>query len=320
MTIQQLKYALMVAEKASLNEAARQLYISQPSLSFAIKALEDEIRVTIFERTKKGMKVTKEGREFLRKAKEVVQRFEALDGHFSEGIEEKLSFAVSSQHYTFVSEAFAEFTGRHADEGYEFALYESKTLEVLEDVKNLRSEVGVIHMNGYNRTVISRILNEGNMAFSELFVTFPYILVGAGNPLAEKECVGVADLLEYPCVSFVQEDHAPDWFSEEVLSILERRKSIRISDKGTLANLLSTTDAYVVSTGIYTPTGGIRKTAAIPLDTGKADSTETADSAVHVGLIRRKNIVESLLCAEFCDILESVVANGAPKGHEKRYF
>ena len=104
MTIQQLKYALMVAETTSLNEAARQLYISQPSLSFAIKALEDEIRVTIFERTKKGMKVTKEGREFLRKAKVVVQQFEALDGHFSEGVEEKLSFAVSSQHYTFVSE------------------------------------------------------------------------------------------------------------------------------------------------------------------------------------------------------------------------
>jgi len=314
MTIQQLKYALMAAETTTLNDAARLLYISQPSLSFAIKALEDEMKLTIFERTKKGMKVTNEGKEFLRKAKEVVQQFEELNGNFSKGHKGRPLFSVSSQHYTFVSEAFAELVNRHADDDYELALNECKTLEVLEDVKNLRSEVGIIYMNAKNRTVISRILNEGNLEFKELFVTFPYILVGAGNPLSSKARVGISDLLEYPCVSFVQEDLAPDWFSEEVISILKQRKSIRISDRGTLANLLSATDAYVVSTGTYTPSADAWQTVTIPLD------TDSDDNAVHVGLIKRKDMVESPLGAEFCAILEGIAREGAPQGHQKRYF
>jgi len=314
MTIQQLKYAITVAESKTLNEAAKQLYISQPSLSSAIKGLEDEMRVTIFERTKKGMKVTKEGKEFLRKAKEVVQQFDELNGHFAKDDTDRLFFSVSSQHYTFVSEAFSELVNRHADEDYEFVLNESKTLEVLEDVKILRSEVGIIYINAKNRTVINRILNEGNLVFEELFVTYPYILVGSGNPLSEKSRVGVSDLIEYPCISFVQEDFTPDWFSEEVISILKQRKSIRISDRGALSNLLNATDAYVVSTGIYMPSADAWQTVTIPLD------TDNEDNSVHVGLIKRRDKVESPLGLEFCMILESIIRENAPQGHQKRYF
>ena len=314
MTIQQLKYAIMVAETTTLNEAAKQLYISQPSLSFAIKALEDELGDTIFERTSKGMSVTKRGREFLRKAKEVVHEFEALNGHFSGEDMNKTVFSVSSQHYTFVAEAFSELVKNHAESDYELTLNEAKTLEVLEDVKTFRSEVGIIYMNANNRTVINRILNEGSLVFKELFITYPFILVGSGNPLAAKTRVGISDLLEYPCISFVQEDLAPDWFSEEVISILKQRKIIRISDKGALDVLLAATDAYVVSTGIYLQSTDERRTVVIPLD------TDCTDNEVHVGVIKRRDKVESPVCTEFCAIMDRIVKEGAPQGHHKRYF
>jgi DNA-binding transcriptional LysR family regulator len=315
MTLLQLKYAIAVAEMGTLIEAAKSLYVSQPSLSFAVKALEEELGVQIFERSKKGMVPTREGGAFLRDAREIVQKFDLLRESFSGATDGRTFFSVSSHHYTFVAEAFSELVKRFREGSYEFSLRESKTLEIIDDVKTLRSEVGVIHINAHNEAYIGKLLNGSNLAFDELFVTYPYILVGEGNPLAKKNRVGLSDIKGYPCVSFMQDELSPDWMSEEVINVLKQDRSIRISDKGSLANLLIATDAYVVSTGVYMSTSDDPGIVAIPLHT-----EDDADNTVHVGVIRHKHVMRSEVGKTFCEILSGIAARNAPRAYDKRYF
>lgn len=314
MTLQQLKYALMVAETGTFNEASKQLYISQPSLSYAIKGLEDELGIAIFERSNKGTIVTGEGREFLKNAKQVLFQFELLGEKYKGNAAAQQRFSISSQHYTFVSEAFSKLINLFDGADYEMILNEAKTLEVLEDVKNLRSELGILYINETNKTIIKKILKESGLLFTELFTTYPYILVGKDNPLSREDRVGIFDLADYPRISFVQEDLAPDWFSEEVINILTHKKSIKISDRGSLENLLLTTNAYVVSTGIYMLSPDTLKMVAIPLD------TEQSNKAVRIGMIYHKDIRRTPVAESFIGILRGIISNYAPQEHVKHYF
>jgi DNA-binding transcriptional LysR family regulator len=310
MTLQQLRYALMIAETGTFSEASKRLYLSQPSLSFSIKGLEDELGITIFERSNKGSLVTEEGKDFLKNAKQLVSQFEQLGEKYSIKSAERLHFSVSSQHYTFVSEAFAELIDRYDGIEYKMVLNEAKTLEILEDVKSLRSELGVLHINSFNESVINKILRESNLLFDELFTTYPYILVGENNPLAQRPRVGIADLTDYPCVSFAQEDLAPDWFSEEVINILAQKKSIKISDRDTLANLLLTTNAYIVSTGV----SDMRETAVIPLD------LEGTDNIIRIGLVFHREIKHTAMAKTFIDLLKDIILSYVPHEHVRRFF
>jgi len=314
MTLQQLRYALMVAETGTFNEASKRLYISQPSLSYAIKGLEDEIGILIFERSNKGTIVTKEGKEFLKDAKQIILQFEFLGEKYKNASTVQQRFSVSSQHYTFVSEAFSKLINLYSETDYEMILNEAKTLEVLEDVRSLRSELGILYINEINETVIKKILKEGNLLFSELFTTYPYILVGHNNPLAQKDRVSISDLTDYPRISFVQEDLTPDWFSEEVIHILTHRKSIKISDKSSMADLLSMTNSYVVSTGVYMLSPDINKTVALPLD------TEQSNKSVQIGIIYHKHTQRTAIAEAFIDILNGIISNYTPQKHIKRYF
>jgi DNA-binding transcriptional LysR family regulator len=314
MTLNQLKYAIMIAETGTFIEAAKKLYISQSSLSFSIKGLEEELNQAIFVRSHKGTMLTDEGKEFVREAKEIVFHLEMLEEKFSRKEASKERFSVSTQHYTFVSAAFAELINQYKVAEYELTLNETKTLEVIEEVSRLRSELGIIHLSKANEPVICKILKENGLLFHGLFTTNPYILVGVDNPLAQKELIDLEDLTDYPCISFIQDDLTPLFFSEEVINILGQQRSIKISDKGALADLLEKTDAFVVSTGIYLLTGGTGKTVAIPLNTrGENDD-------IKVGLIRRQDSVISPACDAFCDILKKTVQSFALQSREKRYF
>jgi len=314
MTLRQLQFALMVAETGTFNEASNRLYVAQPSLSLAIKRLENELNITIFERSNRGIIVTEAGKEFLRRAKQIITQVELLSEKYMQDTITQQRFSVSSQHYTFVSEAFSKLVKHYDEIEFEMVLNEAKTLEVLDDVKSLRSELGIIYINKINELVINKILKESNLLFTELFTTYPYILVGKDNPLAQKKHIGISDLVDYPSISFVQEDLASEWFSEEVINILTRKKNVKISDRGALSDLLLTTNAYVVSSGVYMRSSDNYKTVAIPLD------TEEADNVVQIGLIYHKDIHRTPIAETFIRFLDDIVSDYAPQGHEKRYF
>lgn len=297
MTLQQLRYVIDVAETGSLSAAAKRLFISQPSLSAAIKGIEDRIGITIFLRNNRGVSLTKEGQEFVRYAKQVALQADVLETKYAEDRTPRQRFSISSQHYTFASIAFSQLINRYSASDYELKLRETTTQEVIDDVKNLDSEVGIIFLSRDNEQVIGRILKESDIVFSVLFTVYPHVLIGKRHPLFTAKKLSLTDIEDYPCISFSQGEHNPVYFSEEVMSALRQRRSIVISDRGALADILIHTDAYIFSTGVYL-SGYVNDIASIPLD---------VKEKIRICLIRHKDMTISPICKAYQDILTEII-------------
>ena len=202
MTLQQLKYVTEVADRGSITEAAKSLFIAQPSLSAAIHELEEEIGVALFLRSNRGVLITPEGAEFLGYARQVVQQAALIEDKYIAHSALRQRFCISTQHYSFTAGAFVELVRAQGGEAYEFILREGKTYDTINDVRTLRSEMGVIYMCSFNEAVISKMLREANLIFSELLAAKPHIFVGRNNPLAGKERVTLEDLTPLPCLTY----------------------------------------------------------------------------------------------------------------------
>lgn len=299
MTLQQLKYVIEVARFRSISKAAQHLFISQPSLSNALKELEKEMGITIFLRTNKGIVITPEGTEFLGYARQVVEQAELLENRYANTQSPQHHFAVSAQHYAFAVSAFVRLLKEYNREEYEFAFRETKTYEIIEDVKNLRSEIGVLYVNEFNKKVIYKFLREGNLQFHELFEAKPHVFISSTNPLANRDYVTLSDLHPYPYLSFEQGDYNSFYFSEEILSTLTRPKNIRVSDRATLFNLLIGLDGYTISTGIISHKLNSKDIIAVPL---------LVDERIHVGYITHKHINLSPLANIYIQYLKESIA------------
>ena len=155
MTLQQIRYVLTVAKYNSMNEAAKQLFVSQPSLSSAIKELETEVGIQIFQRTNKGVLITNEGEEFLGYARQVASQMELMEEHYFGDKDIKKKFGVSTQHYSFAVKAFVEMVKGFDMNEYEFAIRETRTADVIKDVYSGKSEVGILYENEFNERVIA---------------------------------------------------------------------------------------------------------------------------------------------------------------------
>lgn len=251
MTLQQLKYMLMIAEKGSITEAAKELYISQPSLSGAVKEVEKEAKITIFNRCRAGVALTKEGMEFLGYARQVVQQMELLESKYIDEQPEKRRFCVSTQHYTFAANAFVEMVHRFGQERYEFILNETQTHQIIEDVRNRFSDLGVLYICKSNESVLKKIFEENDLEFHELFTALPHVFLRREHPLAGRERIKLEDLKPYPRLSFVQGTYESSNFSEELFSNETSEKSIKISDRGAIVNFMVGLDGYTISSGIF---------------------------------------------------------------------
>ncbi|MEG1869428.1 MAG: LysR family transcriptional regulator, partial [Oscillospiraceae bacterium] len=204
MTLQQLKYAIAVSDKGSINEAAKELFISQPSLSNSIKELETEIKITIFTRTNKGVNISPEGAEFLGYARQVVQQAALLEEKYLNGTTIKQRFSVSTHHYLFAANAFVELIKEFGADEYDFTFRETKTYEVIDDVKNLRSEIGLIYLSQFNESVIRKLLKESELEFTELFAAKPHVFIYKKHPLSQNKSILLEELENYPCLNFEQ--------------------------------------------------------------------------------------------------------------------
>ncbi|WP_270170017.1 LysR family transcriptional regulator [Paenibacillus sp. SYP-B4298] len=302
MTLQQLKYVLEVANRGSMNEAAKRLFISQPSLSNAIKELEKEIKITIFERTNKGISLSKEGAEFLGYARQVIEQAELLEGRYLNAKPSPQHFSVSTQHYAFAVNAFVKLVREHGQDEYELALRETKTHEIIQDVKSQRSEIGILYVNEFNAKVINRLLKDANLKFTSLFTARPHIFISTTNPLAKQSIVTVDELKDYPYLYFEQGEYNSFHFSEEILSTLSHPKSICVNDRATLFNLLIGLNGYTISTGVLSKDLNGNDIIPVPLD---------CDETINVGWICHQNAALSKLAAEYIDALyESISATG----------
>ena len=249
MTLQQLKYAITIADCGSMNEAAKQLYISQPSLSETIKDLEAEIGIELFLRSNRGVLITPEGTEFLGYARQVSEQFGLLQDRYI-GKEVKRRFSVSTQHYTFAVNAFIETVKRKGIDSYEFAIHETKTGEVIDNVKNFKSEIGVLYISDFNQQVIMKMLRENNLEFVELFACDTYVYLWAGHPLAGKKILNMKELEKYPCLAFDQGNNNSFYLAEEMKSTYDYKRIIKANDRATLLNLMVGLNAYTLCSGI----------------------------------------------------------------------
>lgn len=276
MTIQQLKYVISVVENGSITETAKKLYISQPSLSNSIKDIENEVGITIFIRSRSGIALTKEGAEFVGYARQVIQQMELLEDKYISHLPPKTRFSVSTQHYTFTTNAFVEMVEHFGQERFEFILNETQTHQIMEDVKNRFSDLGIIYICKNNEAVIRRALEEAKLVFIELFTAKPHVFMRSTHPLVEKQSVTLKELEEYPRLNFIQGSYESSYFAEELFSAVSVEKNIKVSDRGAIVNLMIGMDAYTISSGIFPKYLQGNKIIAVPL---------AEDEAMHIGYI-----------------------------------
>ena len=278
MTLQQLKYALTIADCGSMNEAAKQLFISQPSLSETMKELETEIGLDICLRSNRGIVITPEGEEFLGYARQVTEQFGLLQSKYiDKKVKEK--FSVSTQHYTFAVKAFVETVKQIGMEQYEFAVHETTTISVIENVKNFKSEIGVLYENDFNEKVLNKMFKENGLEFVELFSCDTFVYLWSGHPLAKQDVITMEELDEYPCLSFDQGKNNSLYLAEEMKSTYEYRRLIKANDRATLLNLMIGLNAYTLCSGIICEDLNGNDYKAVPLK-----ETEK----MRIGYIKRK--------------------------------
>jgi len=299
MTFQQLKYFIEVVNCGSISKAAKNLFITQPSLSAAIKDLESEVNIYLFTRTPKGINLTADGIEFLGYARQVVEQASLLEQRYLHKKPPRRLCSISTQHYAFAVNAFVNMVKKCGAEEYEFTLRETRTHEIIKDVKNLRSELGILYMNPFNQKVIEKLLRENGLTFHLLFTAKPHVFISVSNPLASKAHVTPKDLEDYPCLSFEQGEYNSFYFSEEILSTSFSKKSIRVSDRATIFNLMIGLNGYTISTGIVSADLNGENIIAVPLE---------VDDYMDVGWIVHNSLQLTQQAVMYLDELKEVVS------------
>ena len=277
MTLQQLKYADAVATCGSISEAARRVFVTQPTLTESIRALEEELRTAIFTRSTRGIAVTREGEEFLASARQILDDAARIQEKYTGKAVRKPQFAVSCQHYAFAVEAFMEVVKECEAAAYDFTLRETVTSEIIEDVARHRSEIGVMYLSSRNERVISKLLKNEGLKFEELFVSHPHVFIGKRHPLAKRKGgVSPEELDAYPFISFEQGTENALYFAEEVMPSIDRKKNIRVRDRATMTNLILGLNGFTVASGALSKELNGPDIVAVPLK---------MDDMIRVGLV-----------------------------------
>ena len=280
MRVQQLKYILKVAEVGSITEAAKLLFISQPSMSNSIKETEKEAGITIFLRSRTGITLTKDGAEFLGYARQVIQQMELLEDRYVTNLPGKVTFGVSSQHYTFTENAFVELVKRFGQERYAFYYNETGTHQILDDVKNRVCDLGILYLSHENEVIMRKVIEENHLVFTELFSAKPHVFLQKDHPLASKKVVFIHDLAPYPRLNFVQGEYESVYFSEELFSSIPVDKEIRVNDRGAIVNFMLGLNAYTISSGIFPKYLNGENIISVPL---------AENETMHIGYVLNEN-------------------------------
>lgn len=295
MTLQQLRYIVCIAGHKSMNKAAAQLFITQPSLSNTIRDLEEELGMQLFLRSNRGIVITPEGEEFLGYARQMLEQYRLMEERFVKRERFKKKFSVSMQHYTFAVQAFIHMAKEFGMDDYEFAVHETKTYEVIENVKNQKSELGILYLDDFNQKAMEKILSDCDLEFVDLFSCSIYVYLWKGNPLASRERVGFEDLKNYPCLSFEQGDNNSFYLAEEVFSTYEYKQIIKADDRATLLNLMVGLNGYTLCSGILCEDLNGGEYTAVPLDT---------QDKMRIGYIKKKKMPLSILGEKYIAKLE----------------
>ncbi|NLT08913.1 MAG: LysR family transcriptional regulator [Ruminococcus sp.] len=298
MTLQQLKYVLVISETGSMNKAGEQLYVSQPSLTSSVQELEKEIGIKIFHRSGRGVTLTNDGAEFVQYARQVVGQFNVLSEKYISNCSVKKKFGVSTQHYSFAVKAFVEMVKDYDTAEYEFAVRETKTSEVINDVATMRSEIGIIYLNDFNRKSIIKLLNSNGLEFHTLTRCSPYVYLWKGHPLANENKITFSQLADYPCLSFEQGDRSTFYLAEELLSTADYQRTIKANDRATMLNLMIGLNGYTLCSGIICEELNGSDYIAVPYE-------DDSDEIMEIGYITLKNVILSEMAEKYINEIKT---------------
>ena len=299
MTLKQLKYLVTVAECKNMTKAAEKLYISQPSLSAAVHNLEEEMGVTAFVRTNKGLSITREGEELLSFARNLLEQAGIMKEKFCNDSYRKPKFSVSCQHYSFAVNAFVDVVNKYNANEYSFILRETQTGEIIDDVASGKSELGILYFCDNNEVVLKKLFNKKDLMFEEIFTASPHVFISKDHPLAQNEVITLDELKEYPYLVYEQGERNSFYFSEEFLSVLDMPKTIQVRDRATLFNLAIGLNGFTVSSGVIDKKLNGESIIAKPL---------VMDCVMHIGIIKKKNILLSRYADSYIENLKKYVS------------
>lgn len=289
MTLQQLHYVITITEMGSFNKASEVLYIAQPSLTGAVQELEKELGIVIFNRTRKGVTLTNDGLEFISHARQLYQQYEIILDKYGKGGTLKKKFGISTQHYSFAVKSFVEMVKKFNTAEYEFAIRETKTREVIEDVSTSKSEIGILYLSNFNRKIITKLLRTNNLEFHKLIDCKPYVYLWKGHPLSKHKSIRFDQLTDYPCLSFEQGDNGSFYFAEEIFSTNEYLRTIKANDRATMLNLMVGLNGYTLCSGIICEELNGTDYIAVPLE----DEGDPGENNMEIGYIVKKDILLS---------------------------
>ena len=296
MTIQQLKYVITISEKGSLNKAADVLFVTQPSLTSAVRELEKELGIVLFNRGGKGVTLTNDGAEFLQYARQVATQYDRLLEKYGKSGNLRKKFGISTQHYTFATKCFVEMVKQFNTDEYEFAIRETKTRDVIEDVTTGKSEVGILYLSDFNRKAIGKFLKSSQLEFHSLIQCEPYVYLWKGHPLAGKKSIRLAELRDYPCLSFEQGPSGSFYFAEEILSTYDYIRTIKATDRATMLNLMVGLNGYTLCSGIICEELNGPDHVAVAFE---AEEDEIAAGRMEIGYIVKENMILSKLAEQY---------------------
>ncbi|MCQ2533239.1 MAG: LysR family transcriptional regulator [Clostridia bacterium] len=266
MTLQQLKYVITISKTLNITQAAEQLFVSQPNLTKALNELEKEMNIKIFNRTNKGVTVTRDGDTFLAYARQVIEQAEYMEEVYKGDLIQNPVFSVSCQHYSFAVEAMIDTINSFDANKYNFTLRETQTHEIIEDVTSLRSELGIIYLSSQNEDIILNILKKNNLEFTEVLTCKPHVFLSHTHPLSDKKSLTIKELENYPYLCFEQGEYNSVYFSEEILSSVTKSKTIKVRDRATMTNMIVGLNGYTVCSGINNVSFNGSNMIAIPLN------------------------------------------------------
>ena len=305
MTLQQLHYVITISEMGSFNKASEVLYIAQPSLTGAVQELEKELGILIFNRTRKGVSLTNDGVEFINHARQLYGQYEIILDKYGKGGMLKKKFGISTQHYSFAVKSFVEMVKKFNTAEYEFAIRETRTREVIEDVSTAKSEIGILYLSDFNRKIITKLLRTNNLEFHKLIDCKPYVYLWKGHPLSKLASIRFDQLTVYPCLSFEQGDNGSFYFAEEIFSTNEYPRAIKANDRATMLNLMVGLNGYTLCSGIICEELNGTDYIAVPLE----EDDDSAGNNMEIGYIVKKDILLSSLGELYIREIERYLKN-----------
>ncbi|MFT9049754.1 LysR family transcriptional regulator [Liquorilactobacillus nagelii] len=295
MRLQQLKYLEKVVAVGSINVAAKELFLTQPSLSKAIKELETEMGIQILRRQQTGVILTNDGREFMAYANQILDQVNLLDQKYKKQLPRKQAFSVSAQHYAFVVHAFVELIKSVNTEEFQFTLRETETENIIKDLDSFKSEIGVLYLNRFNQKVLQNLFRDSNLEFHPLFHVQPHVFLSRDNPLTQKKSLKLTDLSDYPYLSYEQGDNNSFYFEEEILSNQNYKMNVKVSDRATIFNLMVGINGYTISSGIISSDLNDDKIVSIPLNVAETST---------IGWLKHKQMELSPIAQAYLEFLK----------------